>query len=132
MHNPFKSLEKDPGLKARMKKRRKPAATAPAPAEGPREKSEDELFLHAFSDVVPLNKGGRDVAPAADRRPAPPWPAVATSAAAADATAAASRPAVAGPPAPRDAPAARPPVPGAAPAPVGTGALPAGAPAGRR
>lgn len=74
MHNPFKSLEKDPGLKARMKKRRKPAATAPAPAEGPREKSEDELFLHAFSDVVPLNKGGRDVAPAAAAPQAVPAP----------------------------------------------------------
>jgi DNA-nicking Smr family endonuclease len=73
MHNPFKSLEKDPALKARTAKRRAPAATASAAPQG--ERSEDELFLHAFSDVAPLHKGGRDVAPAAappQAVPAPP------------------------------------------------------------
>jgi DNA-nicking Smr family endonuclease len=33
------------------------------PAQAAEEQSEDELFLHAFADVAPLNKGGRDVAP---------------------------------------------------------------------
>jgi DNA-nicking Smr family endonuclease len=63
MHNPFKSLEKDPSLRARVKKRGKPAAPKAPPAKAAEEKSEDELFLHAFADVAPLNKGGRDVAP---------------------------------------------------------------------
>lgn len=63
MHNPFKSLEKDPGLRDRAKKRGRPAAPSAVPARAAEEQSEDELFLHAFADVAPLNKGGRDVAP---------------------------------------------------------------------
>lgn len=75
MHNPFKSLEKDHGLKARLKKKRAAAPPAAAPAAGPREKSEDELFQHAFADVVPLNKGGRDVPPTVEpARAVPPPP----------------------------------------------------------
>ncbi len=77
MHNPFKSLEKDPGLKSRLKKKARRASPVAAPdaAGRPAEKSEDELFLHAFADVAPLNKGGRDVARAAapvQTAPAPP------------------------------------------------------------
>lgn len=67
MHNPFKSLEKDPSLRSRLKKkppRGKAAAPVPArPDDDVREeKSEEELFLHAFCDVEPLTKGGRDIA----------------------------------------------------------------------
>lgn len=63
MHNPFKSLEKDPSLRDRAKKRGRPATTAAVPDRAAEEQSEEELFLHAFADVAPLNKGGRDVAP---------------------------------------------------------------------
>lgn len=63
MHNPFKSLEKDPSLRNRVKKRGRAAAPPAVPAQAAEEQSEDELFLHAFADVAPLNKGGRDVAP---------------------------------------------------------------------
>jgi DNA-nicking Smr family endonuclease len=63
MHNPFKSLEKDPSLRNRVKKRGRPAAPPAVPAQAAEEQSEDELFLHAFADGAPLTKGGRDVAP---------------------------------------------------------------------
>lgn len=72
MHNPFKSLKKDPGLKARLKKDRK-KAHAPRTDAAPAEASEEDLFQRAFADVAPLNKGGRDVAP--QTPPAKPAPA---------------------------------------------------------
>jgi len=80
MHNPFKSLEKDPSLRSRLKKKpppRKPAAPACVRAgDDPREReSEEELFRHAFSDVEPLSKGGRDIAgPPRPRETVPPAP----------------------------------------------------------
>jgi DNA-nicking Smr family endonuclease len=80
MHNPFKSLEKDPSLRSSLKKRAKggPAAgsspaSAAAPAAGT--VSEEDLFRHAFSDVEPLTKSGRDVAarvPTPAAAPPPP------------------------------------------------------------
>jgi len=66
MHNPFKSLEKDPTVRARVKKGAKPVAKTPGQTAVLAEKSEDDLFRHAFADVEPLNKGGRDVAPASE------------------------------------------------------------------
>ena len=66
MHNPFKSLEKDPTVRARVKKAAKPVAKMSGQNVVPAEKSEDDLFRHAFADVAPLNKGGRDVAPASE------------------------------------------------------------------
>jgi len=67
MHNPFKSLDKDPGLKSRLKKksRRAQAAAQAGPAGNSAEQAEENLFLHATADVEPLTKGGRDVARAA-------------------------------------------------------------------
>ena len=64
MHNPFKSLEKDPAVRSRLKKRAPKAgpATTVAPAAGGNPASEEDLFLHAFSDVEPLTKRGRDIA----------------------------------------------------------------------
>ena len=61
MHNPFKSLKKDPGLKARLKKGAKKTGST-RPGEAPAGPSEEELFQRAFADVAPMNKGGRDVA----------------------------------------------------------------------
>lgn len=49
-----------------------PGATAPAAAQS---QSEEDLFRHAFSDVEPLTKGGRDVAarvPTPAAAPPPP------------------------------------------------------------
>lgn len=67
MHNPFKSLDKDPSLRSRLKKKARrgktaPSATADRGATVREHESEEELFLHAFSDVEPLTKGGRDIA----------------------------------------------------------------------
>ena len=78
MHNPFKSLDKDPSLRSRLKK--KPSRGKAAPSKAARRddkagdhQSEEELFLHAFSDVAPLSKGGRDIAGATrPREVAPP------------------------------------------------------------
>ena len=61
MHNPFKALKKDPGLKARLKKGAKTSG-APRPDENSAGPTEEELFQRAFADVAPMNKGGRDVA----------------------------------------------------------------------
>jgi DNA-nicking Smr family endonuclease len=81
MHNPFKSLEKDQSLRSRLKKkpsRRKdsPPACARPDDKAQERESEEDLFLHAFSDVEPLSKGGRDIAGAPRPRetvpPAPP------------------------------------------------------------
>lgn len=80
MHNPFKSLEKDPSLRSRLKKRAPRAKIAPPapprPDDAPDREAEEELFLHAFSDVEPLTKGGRDIAgtprPREATPPAPP------------------------------------------------------------
>ncbi len=78
MHNPFKSLEKDPAVRSRLKKKAPkagPAATVD-PEAGGAPASEEDLFLHAFSDVEPLTKRGRDIAGTARPRetaaPAPP------------------------------------------------------------
>jgi DNA-nicking Smr family endonuclease len=67
MHNPFKSLDKDPSLRSRLKKKPPRGKAAPSNAASRDDKardhkSEEELFLHAFSDVEPLTKGGRDIA----------------------------------------------------------------------
>ena len=77
MHNPFKSLEKDPAVRSRLKKRVARKTTVAAQAAGTQSPaSEEDLFLHAFSDVEPLTKKGRDIAGAAPPRetptPAPP------------------------------------------------------------
>ena len=78
MHNPFKSLEKDPAVRSRLKKKAPKAGpvAAVAPAAGGNPASEEDLFLHAFSDVEPLTKRGRDIAGIAQPReavsPAPP------------------------------------------------------------
>jgi DNA-nicking Smr family endonuclease len=73
MHNPFKSLKKDPGLKSRLKKTRK-KALASAPGDASAGPSEDDLFQRAFADVAPLNTGGRDVAIRSAPAPAAPLP----------------------------------------------------------
>jgi DNA-nicking Smr family endonuclease len=81
MHNPFKSLDKDQDLRSRLKKKAPRRKSAPPALEGPGDdardqKSEEDLFLHAFSDVEPLSKGGRDIAgtirPREKIPPAPP------------------------------------------------------------
>jgi len=80
MHNPFKSLEKDPALRSQLKKKahknRAVQVASPGSENAVTEpKSEDDLFLHAFSDVAPLSKGGRDIAgPAKPRAVTPPPP----------------------------------------------------------
>ena len=77
MHNPFKSLEKDPAVHSRRKKKApaRPVAGADAAPGAANPASEDDLFLHAFRDVEPLNKGGRDIAgPAQTREVTPPAP----------------------------------------------------------
>jgi DNA-nicking Smr family endonuclease len=77
MHNPFKSLEKDQSMRSRLKKKA-PARPVPTKDEAPGAEnpaSEDDLFLHAFRDVEPLNKGGRDIAgPPKAREATPPAP----------------------------------------------------------
>lgn len=80
MHNPFKSLDKDPSLRSRLKKKARRGKAAPSSAADlgatvRKHESEEELFLHAFSDVEPLSKGGRDIAGAPRPKevvPAPP------------------------------------------------------------
>jgi DNA-nicking Smr family endonuclease len=80
MHNPFKSLEKDPALRSRLPKRRHRTASA-TPRQtalaGVDEDREENLFLRAVSDATPLSAGGRDIAAAAGDRAAaslPPQP----------------------------------------------------------
>jgi DNA-nicking Smr family endonuclease len=81
MHNPFKSLEKDQSVRSRLKKKAPSGKTSPSacaqPGDDAQERqSEEELFLHAFCDVEPLSKKGRDIAGAPRPRetvsPAPP------------------------------------------------------------
>jgi DNA-nicking Smr family endonuclease len=81
MHNPFKSLEKDRSVRSRLKKKApsgktSPSACAQPAADAQERQSEEELFLHAFCDVEPLSKKGRDIAGAPRPRetvpPAPP------------------------------------------------------------
>lgn len=78
MHNPFKSLEKNPAFQARTKKKAAAAkASQPAtPTEPAADSSEDSLFLREVADVSPLHKGGRDIAMTApaQRQPAPTAP----------------------------------------------------------
>ena len=77
MHNPFKSLEKDPSMRSRLKKKAPagPAAGADTNPGAENPASEDDLFLHAFRDVEPLNKGGRDIAgPTRTKEATPPAP----------------------------------------------------------
>jgi DNA-nicking Smr family endonuclease len=76
MHNPFKSLEKDPALRSRLPKRRKrtaPAAPRQATAAMGEDREED-LFLRAVSDAIPLSSGGRDVAAAGGSEAPAPLP----------------------------------------------------------
>lgn len=77
MHNPFKSLEKDPALRSRLpKRRRRAAATAPmqpTPADMGEDREED-LFLRAVSDATPLSAGGRDIPAAASSEVTTPPP----------------------------------------------------------
>jgi len=76
MHNPFKSREKDSSLRSRLKKKAPRRKAAPPDSVRSDDdvrgrESEEELFLHAFSDVEPLSKKGRDIAGAPRPRETP-------------------------------------------------------------
>lgn len=71
MHNPFKSLEKDPIIRDRLaKKKKKHTYVAPGKkADTPQKPhSETDEFLQAVSDVAPLSGTGRQVAGSMPRR----------------------------------------------------------------
>lgn len=77
MHNPFKSLEINRRLQAKTAKRSHrshPPDPSPEDLQSSAviQTSEEDIFLHAVSDVAPLRKGGRDIAaPVRTAAPAP-------------------------------------------------------------
>lgn len=74
MHNPFKSLDKNPILSASLKKRAKKAERVQA--EQDHKADEEDEFLRAMAGVQPLQSGGREIAVSACHRsrPAPAAP----------------------------------------------------------
>lgn len=69
MHNPFQSLGKDHRIKAALTKRARKRREDPPPVD------DEVLFLGAMTGVIPLDRGGRDVAaPPAATQPNMPEP----------------------------------------------------------